>query len=516
MIRGKMALFGAFDPTKMMPGAHLRAKGSIIKKISGPTGAAATTDDDDDGGGALISSSSSNNDSSALSSTGTTGGDEAKKTAAAAPKQAIGQVTHIKKTKMKRRGGRRAIRKVFTKPGENRGKTLQEFIMTEKMYVMLLQQFVTHAAAPLMQQSKSSCGVSEKQGKMIAGGMLVLKKLHEAYLKDLQLPSANLCDTLIKHSAQFTEIYKKFVRSFFQALKCIHELRSVAKFRRFVRELRTGTQRLDLVDALLMPFQRMQVYELLLRKLLQMTPPEHAERKLVEQAIEAVKQVSLSTSKTSALAENCSQVLIFQNKLQASTLPLWSLKRRILRKGHLDKRKQKKGGTGTASRALQRYIVLFNDMLLWATAEPDVVYKGHVALSKCTASAAAGNAIRIEERGANNNDDMLLVCQSDVDQAQWLRVFTDAIAALPVTGGSSGDTHTESKASSPSSKASKKKQTQFKTDDEKASMLLAAEAEAEAIAVDEIQAELGGVGGDDGDAVPEREQKKSKGCCVIL
>eukprot|EP01114_Cavostelium_apophysatum_P017515 TRINITY_DN5223_c0_g1_i2.p1 TRINITY_DN5223_c0_g1~~TRINITY_DN5223_c0_g1_i2.p1 ORF type:complete len:734 (-),score=202.94 TRINITY_DN5223_c0_g1_i2:30-2141(-) len=224
---------------------------------------------------------------------------------------------------------RRTLRK-----GDNAAKTAQkskrifvvkEILSTETTYVDCLKNLSRVYIKPLQKSgiltSEEISGVFANIEMILNLNSEMLQRFSERILNHTWCPNTSCIGDIFQELVPYLRMYSHYVCNHGSAIKSITELsESKPKFKAFLDEARKD-QRLvghHLHDIMIMPIQRIPRYRLLLLDLVNCTPIDHPDNKLLNESLQAISDLASDLNEKLRDSENQQYMLKLQLQFEDS------------------------------------------------------------------------------------------------------------------------------------------------------------------------------------------------------
>ena len=261
---------------------------------------------------------------------------------------------------------------------------VSEIISSEQSYVTSLSTLISLYLHPLKASSEPLLPSSELS--LIFGGVELLHGFHVIFLQDLRAADGQVASVVLR-LCDYLRMYTAYLQNYPSALSTLDAQRKNRAFQTFLTDARKRSpSSLDLMSYLIMPVQRVPRYELLLRELMRYTPDTHPERATLCAALTKVVSVAVHINASARHAGEMSKLMQIQQQLAQHGMgagefgTLLQPHRRLVKEGRVTKMKGEGGGGGgrLGVGGGGRRLILFNDLLIWATDSGR--FRGHARL----------------------------------------------------------------------------------------------------------------------------------------
>ncbi|XP_039631981.1 dynamin-binding protein isoform X1 [Polypterus senegalus] len=181
---------------------------------------------------------------------------------------------------------------------EKRSKVIEELLQTEKDYIKDLQMCVKEIMQPLQRKQVQNIDYDG-----LFGNIQMVIDLSKRLFKDLQETDL-IGNVFLKYKTDLEDVYKIYCQNHDDAIALLEGYEKDEMIQKHVQEcletLRTvyrewgKTNYINLGSFLIKPVQRVMRYPLLLMELLNTTPESHQDKKLLIEAVTAVKEMNVN------------------------------------------------------------------------------------------------------------------------------------------------------------------------------------------------------------------------------
>jgi len=212
-----------------------------------------------------------------------------------------------------------------------RGKVLQELLLTEEIYVVTLRKIIDVYKKPLLQPNSPLPAelaadivlkIFSNIEEIYQLNSLLLDAMKKVFPNKDQISGETSLGKTFLQLASFLKLYSTYCENHSTAAKILQEhTERNQKFQAFLQKAKSSTDDASLPDLLSRPVQRICKYPLLFRELLKATPHEHEDYKTVEQTLGKVEQVAMDVNKWKDNLENFKKFHEFQENVIGCTFP---------------------------------------------------------------------------------------------------------------------------------------------------------------------------------------------------
>ncbi|EGG21050.1 pleckstrin domain-containing protein [Cavenderia fasciculata] len=323
---------------------------------------------------------------------------------------------------------------------ENRDKVAKEIFETEQLYVRNLEIIVQYYLKPL--KTIQPPLLSPKSIQCIFGHIEDLLTVNRELLCNIQdrmttwKDNKKLGDIFLK-LAPFLKMYTEYCSNYDKAVTKLKQKADLSKdLALFLKKINSESAfGLDLTSLLIMPVQRIPRYKMLLQSLIQLTPKEFSDYKVIEEALHIVSGVADHVNEGIREKQNSEKILSIQRRFTGYVPPLLAPLRTFIREGYLTKvcRKEPK----------KRWFILFSDAILYGnkieTTVANPIYKFHrlLELSKT-------KIVHLDDKDAKHKNSFQIIhtsksftvfADNDKEKATWLMALDTQIKFLSQNEG---------------------------------------------------------------------------------
>jgi len=309
-----------------------------------------------------------------------------------------------------------------------RTQVARELVSTESAYCNAIHSISTEFLYPIQAEGL----LKREHIDAIFANIDQIGDLHMSVLADLEKCIADWTDEskigeTFMRLVPYLKLYKQYCANYHGSLHRVEDRReNSSKFAAFLSA--KAEQGFDLPSLLIRPIQRIPRYRLLFAELLKHTPPEHADYQPTSAALLQIEDIAIYVNEAIREKENQDKLLRIQQSLVGSKIPeIVNLRRKFIREGVLVKmcRREPK----------RRYFFLFNDMLLYGTANESVnskiTYQYHRALGLdkfrvddiIDPSNTENNAFQV----LSNQKSFTVYAESEEEKIAWMTDINKAI-----------------------------------------------------------------------------------------
>jgi hypothetical protein len=328
-----------------------------------------------------------------------------------------------------------------------------EVASSEESYVRSLELLVARYVQPIVSAEPEVLNAATR--KELSASLSEILAVHRLLLADLQACMATWDDASSRVGPLFAKFapyfklyneycanYNSFISKISQKLqRADHPLTLLVQ--RIADELRAEANlRLDLASFLIMPVQRLPRYRLLLVELVDATPPAHADRPALVEAVELVTKIAQQVNASVAARANRDKLMAISAEIRGSAPAIVAPQRTFVREGELRKLCRKG--------VKRRRVWLFSDSLLYAT--PSDVPGTRISL-KPVLLMLRGASVAEVPPGSLAIDDVtpyalqistatksfMAYCESTEERNAWLEALIRVILALGSPGAAAID-----------------------------------------------------------------------------
>eukprot|EP00012_Vannella_robusta_P009040 CAMPEP_0206203400 /NCGR_PEP_ID=MMETSP0166-20121206/12819_1 /ASSEMBLY_ACC=CAM_ASM_000260 /TAXON_ID=95228 /ORGANISM="Vannella robusta, Strain DIVA3 518/3/11/1/6" /LENGTH=334 /DNA_ID=CAMNT_0053622655 /DNA_START=401 /DNA_END=1402 /DNA_ORIENTATION=- len=242
---------------------------------------------------------------------------------------------------------------------QKRKRITDEVLSTERTYSESLSSCVNEIVVPLLDGNDQL--LSTGDAKKIFGKLVTVNDTHIAFYSELQRyvdKNKPVGALFVSYEEEFKVNYSSFVNSYNAALRMLSQRRQASdNFDQFLHEKKVKVNNQEVESILIMPVQRLPRYVMLLKDLLKHTPNYTRHRKITEEALETMTEVTRFVNDEKRIAEQQHEIMEVQESLSSSSEVLVKRGRYIVKKGTLAVQNKS---------SLMQY-VLFNDLILFTT-----------------------------------------------------------------------------------------------------------------------------------------------------
>uniref|UniRef100_A0A8C4TKL8 Dynamin-binding protein n=1 Tax=Erpetoichthys calabaricus TaxID=27687 RepID=A0A8C4TKL8_ERPCA len=175
---------------------------------------------------------------------------------------------------------------------EKRSKVIEELLQTEKDYIKDLQMCVKEIMQSLQRKQVQNIDYDG-----LFGNIQMVIDLSKRLFKDLQETDL-IGNVFVKYKTDLEDVYKIYCQNHDDAIALLECYEKDEIIQKHVQEcletLRGKTNYINLGSFLIKPVQRVMRYPLLLMELLNTTPESHQDKKLLIEAVTAVKEINVN------------------------------------------------------------------------------------------------------------------------------------------------------------------------------------------------------------------------------
>ncbi|GAM18228.1 hypothetical protein SAMD00019534_014030 [Acytostelium subglobosum LB1] len=321
---------------------------------------------------------------------------------------------------------------------ENRDKVANEVLDTEVIYVRNLEIMVHSYLLPL--RCTQPPLLSFKHINTIFGVVEDILKVNRELLTSIQQhmdtwkTNKTLGDSFLK-LAPYLKLYTQYCSSYDKAINKLKQKTVDSKdFATFQKKISLGCGQ-ELSSLLIMPVQRIPRYKMLLQNLVQCTPVESNDYKVLESALQSVSEVADHINETIRERQNTDKILSIQKRFTGHVPPLLSPLRTFIREGTLTKvcRKESK----------KRWFILFSDALLYGTKTEAVgnpIYKFHRLLpllnSRVVGVDDKDSKYKFSFHFIHTTKSFTVFAESEAEKQVWVKAIESQLKFLSRNEGS--------------------------------------------------------------------------------
>ncbi|GAB6025669.1 LD03170p [Chamberlinius hualienensis] len=238
-----------------------------------------------------------------------------------------------------------------------RMKVIDEIISTEKSYINHLNIIIKFFIEPIQQRQL----VSSKETLVIFGPIESILNVNNELLSRCEADREDIANIFV-NLAPFLKIYTSYAHGYEEANRLLSRVLEdkQSKLSTFIHQQETRPEvSMKLYSLLITPIQRVPRYKLLLEELIERTPCESEEYRVLLDAAQKIGDVTDSINECLRERENIQYMLTIQQRLTKNRPRIVIPGRKLVKEGVL--RKVSKNGTVDH----RRIFFLFNDMLMY-------------------------------------------------------------------------------------------------------------------------------------------------------
>mmetsp|Transcript_24188 Transcript_24188/g.36260 ORF Transcript_24188/g.36260 Transcript_24188/m.36260 type:complete len:681 (-) Transcript_24188:206-2248(-) len=252
----------------------------------------------------------------------------------------------------------------------NRDRVCTEIKTTESAFVENLETLNTHYILPLKDRRSP---MKAEDSKILFNNIDDILMFHKLLLSQLKGSTNDTIHKPFVNINRLLSIYTTYVNGYNAALDVARDYERNSRFQRFLEKaMKESDKNLGLMAYLIMPVQRIPRYVLLLKEVIKNTPPEKKDiQESLQKSLTKVENVAQEINERKRRLDNQLMALAIRAKLGKSIpFDLFHKDREFVFEGQCKELKL------NSRHVKDRVVVIFSDMILWATF-PAYKYKGH-------------------------------------------------------------------------------------------------------------------------------------------